>query len=396
VNGSSAYVYDGAGQRVRKIVGENLRFIYGLGGEEIAEFDGGTGVLKKEYIYGASGLVATIEPTAVNSNGTRYTTSDTLGSPRVITNSSAAVVSRHDYMPFGEEIGAGIGGRTSGMGFGVTDGQRQKFTQKERDIETGLDYFGARYVASSQGRFTTADPVSFSTSRMYEPQAINLYAYCGNDPLTRIDPDGRYYLGTNGKKVHVSVDGAGNVHVGKNANSSLRRYAKLVNQARSGDAISAMLNVANNDTKVHFRLSPDLQKTDDGGILFGLHQAHDKKGKPLDWNAGTGTFNGDAAFITTQNGATEYKEATITIYEGSIKSELSYLQQKYNDPNLTSSEAIVTVGTHEETHDTDKSSIESIKQAQEKNKANPIDVEAPATNVELKTAEEIKKKRKPE
>jgi hypothetical protein len=73
--------------------------------------------LQKEYIYGASGLVATIEPTAVNSNGTRYTTSDHLGSPRVVISSAAAVVSRHDFKPFGEEIGAGIGARTEAMGY---------------------------------------------------------------------------------------------------------------------------------------------------------------------------------------------------------------------------------------------------------------------------------------
>lgn len=94
---------------MRKLLGENLRFIYGIGGNLIAEFSGSNGALKKEYIYGPSGLVATIEPTAVNANGTRYTTPDHLGSPRVLTNSSAGVVSRHDYMPFGEELGAGVG-----------------------------------------------------------------------------------------------------------------------------------------------------------------------------------------------------------------------------------------------------------------------------------------------
>jgi YD repeat-containing protein len=60
VDGVSAYVYDGDGQRVRKLVGENLRFIYGISGELIAEFDGATGNLKKEYIHGLNGLVATI------------------------------------------------------------------------------------------------------------------------------------------------------------------------------------------------------------------------------------------------------------------------------------------------------------------------------------------------
>lgn len=84
VDATNAYTYDGEGQRVRKLVGENLRFIYGIGGQEIAEFSGNSGALQKEYVYGASGLLATIEPTAVNSNGTRYTTSDNLGTPRAV------------------------------------------------------------------------------------------------------------------------------------------------------------------------------------------------------------------------------------------------------------------------------------------------------------------------
>jgi hypothetical protein len=53
---------------------------------------------------------------------------------------SLANVKRHDYLPFGEELDASISGR-SGQGYGGGDGVRQQFTQKERDIETGLDYF---------------------------------------------------------------------------------------------------------------------------------------------------------------------------------------------------------------------------------------------------------------
>ena len=76
------------------------RFVYGLGSELIAEYsidkDTGAATLQKEYLY-AAGMLATIEPAA----GTQYTTSDMLGTPRVITSSSGSVVSRHDYMPFG-------------------------------------------------------------------------------------------------------------------------------------------------------------------------------------------------------------------------------------------------------------------------------------------------------
>jgi hypothetical protein len=115
VDSVPAFIYDGEGQRVRKLVGENLRFVYSIGGQLLAEFSGVGGTLLKEYIYGASGLLATIEPTAVNSNGTRYTTPDNLGSPRVVTNSVANAISRHDYMPFGEELAAGVGGRTTAL-----------------------------------------------------------------------------------------------------------------------------------------------------------------------------------------------------------------------------------------------------------------------------------------
>jgi len=186
VDNVAAYVYDGEGQRVRKLVGENTRFIYGIGGELIAEFDGATGNLKKEYVYGGATLI-TIEPTAVNANGTQYTTSDNLGSPRVITNSLGSVVSRHDYMPFGEEIFAGTGGRTAAMGFGVADGNRKKFTGYERDTETGLDFAQARYFSSTQARFTSADSVLGSIGN---PQSLNRYAYVGNNPLSFSDPTG--------------------------------------------------------------------------------------------------------------------------------------------------------------------------------------------------------------
>ena len=162
--------------------------MYGLGGELIAEFDGSNGNLKKEYVYGG-GTVATIEPTAVNSNGTRYGTADNLGSPRVITNSSGGVVSRHDYKPFGEELFAGTGGRTVGMGFSVADGNRQKFTGYERDNETGLDFAQARYDSSVLGRFTSPDPFGGSMSAA-DPQSFNRYAYVGNNPLTHTDPSG--------------------------------------------------------------------------------------------------------------------------------------------------------------------------------------------------------------
>ncbi|MGD0802024.1 MAG: RHS repeat-associated core domain-containing protein [Terracidiphilus sp.] len=68
------------------------------------------------------------------------------------------------------------------------------FTGKERDTESGNDYFGARYYASSMGRFMSPDwsakvaPVPYA--KLDNPQTLNLYAYVGNDPMTRFDADG--------------------------------------------------------------------------------------------------------------------------------------------------------------------------------------------------------------
>jgi len=64
-------------------------------------------------------------------------------------------------------------------------------TRKERDIETGLDYFGARYYGSTQGRFTSADPL-LSSGSVYAPQTWNRYSYTINNPLKYTDPFGMY------------------------------------------------------------------------------------------------------------------------------------------------------------------------------------------------------------
>ncbi|MBK6723642.1 MAG: RHS repeat protein [Acidobacteria bacterium] len=145
-----AYAYDGEGKRVRKYVGENTRFVYGIGGELLAEYNGSTNAITKEYLYGASGLTAVIDPT----NGTEYLTPDHLGSPRVVTNSSATVTQRRDFMPFGEEVTSGAG-RSSGSGWSSVSAPRQKFTGYERDSESGLDFAQARDFGSSVGRFSS-------------------------------------------------------------------------------------------------------------------------------------------------------------------------------------------------------------------------------------------------
>jgi RHS repeat-associated protein len=85
------------------------------------------------------------------------------------------------------------------------DGIRQQFTSKERDNETGLDYFVARYYSSTQGRFTSPDEFKGGPEELFgdidphdplfyadtaAPQSLNKYHYCLNNPLRFVDPNG--------------------------------------------------------------------------------------------------------------------------------------------------------------------------------------------------------------
>jgi RHS repeat-associated protein len=106
---------------------------------------------------------------------------DALGSVRVVTNASGAVIERHDYLPFGEEWNPPAS----------TPGQPLHFSGKEHDKETGLDYFGARYYAAKTARFTTVDPFLDQHAALTNPQRWNRYAYVLNNPLRNVDPDGR-------------------------------------------------------------------------------------------------------------------------------------------------------------------------------------------------------------
>ena len=199
---ANQYVYDGEGNRVWK---QNICHIYGIGNKLIEEYrpqtsrpvgrvightGGGTtpAAFTKEYVYGADGLLANIVQQSSGQYTTEYVTPDHLGTPRVTTDgASGMVIGWHDYQPFGEDIAPTVGARINIPQYGGADNLSMKFTSKERDTETGLDYFEARYYSSAQGRFTSPDILG---GHLEDPQTLNHYSYVRNSPLILTDSTG--------------------------------------------------------------------------------------------------------------------------------------------------------------------------------------------------------------
>jgi RHS repeat-associated protein len=169
----ATFSYDGEGRRVRKAMngGDTTYYLYDALGQMAVEYSTDT----------------------ASSTGSSYLFADMLGSVRTITNDVGAVVECYDYLPFGRMLGSGVGGRGSCYpdppDANYDSRAPQKFTGKERDVETGLDYFLARYYSGAQGRFMRPDD-PFVDQFPEDPQSWNLYAYTRNNPLRFVDPTG--------------------------------------------------------------------------------------------------------------------------------------------------------------------------------------------------------------
>ena len=239
--GTVTYTYDGDGQRVMKAVSTGLQtvYVYDIGGKLVAEY--------------SSGAVS------VPPCHTCFLSTDHLGSTRLVTDENGNTVSRHDYIPFGEEIAANTGGRDGT--FGTFDFVNQKFTAKERDNETGLDYFGARYYSDVQGRFTSPDEPLVDQWET-NPQSWNLYAYGRNNPLRFADPSGQKCVDTSNGPADDGT-GGGCSAAGVDPNGNIQPQQVNVN-AQGGNQLTAfglnlmfaLSNVANDAFRF---IAPDSQ-----------------------------------------------------------------------------------------------------------------------------------------
>ncbi len=175
------YAYDANGQRVLKSntsTGAAVKRYWSGGGNTVAEGDG-AGNITSEYVYFGGTRVARVD---LPGNSVHYYLSDHLGSTSMVTTATGGIEEESDYSAFGTEYVATAGGNN------------YKFTGKERDSESGLDYFGARYYSNGLGRFVTPDwsavPVPVPYADLGDPQSLNQYSYVRNIPTVKVDADG--------------------------------------------------------------------------------------------------------------------------------------------------------------------------------------------------------------
>jgi RHS repeat-associated protein len=123
-------------------------------------------------------LLSTLTPNGAGADFVQYHHPDRLGT-RLVTNAQDTTYFEQVSLPFGTALNAESTGSTN-----------KRFTSYDRSQTSGLDYAINRHYDSQQGRFTQVDPIGMRSTSLENPQTLNLYAYCTNDPINHSDPSG--------------------------------------------------------------------------------------------------------------------------------------------------------------------------------------------------------------
>ena len=168
-------MYDHEGQRIKKQTNSgNYELYYGTLFDELYS-SGGSLLKQTKYIYAGSQRVAMKD----SSGNAYFIHADHLGSTHLMTNATTgAVVRTNKYYPFGGTF------ETSG-----TADDTHKYTGQVLDDNTGLYYYNARYYDPVLSQFITPDTI---VQDPYDPQSLNRYSYCRNNPINNTDPTGNY------------------------------------------------------------------------------------------------------------------------------------------------------------------------------------------------------------
>jgi RHS repeat-associated protein len=201
LNGALTYLYDAEGRRAAKYSGGTISasYLFDLGGNQVTELNA-SGTWMHSNVWAAGGrLLATYEgPGEPHPNTYHFHLTDWLGTQRMQTTAAGNNEEACYSYPFGD-----------GLNCTGSDATEHHFTSKERDAESGLDYFYARYYSSDLARFMTPDwaaaPIAVPYATFGDPQTLNLYDYVQNNPNTGIDMDGHY---SNSEAVGGVIDSA--------------------------------------------------------------------------------------------------------------------------------------------------------------------------------------------
>ena len=174
MNGQTTFTYDGNNTRVKKAHGNTETFYFGPAFEMKKQ---GTSTDYLIYIFAGNLRVAKVS----SENGTFYFHKDHLGSSTAMTSSAGAEAETTEYLPFGSQ--------RAHTGSTISD---YKFTDQELEPESGLYNYKARLYDAVIGRFISPDPI---VPYNFEPQSLNRYSYCRNNPLIYVDPTGNFDLG---------------------------------------------------------------------------------------------------------------------------------------------------------------------------------------------------------
>jgi RHS repeat-associated protein len=203
------YLYDGDGKRVLKSSSGSpyKLYWYGTGSDVLDETDQ-NGNLTNEHVFSGGKRIARLD----SSGNIFFYFADHLGTSRTILQAGqTGFCYDADFYPFGGEIK-----------YTETCSQNYKFTGKERDTESNLDNFGARYNISRLGRFMSPDLFTVTLGRVADPQQLNLYAYVRNNPLTHVDPAG------------MIIDDAECLEDKKHCGNDWQKVQAIANQQRNG------------------------------------------------------------------------------------------------------------------------------------------------------------------
>jgi RHS repeat-associated protein len=288
----TGYVYDAEGTRVAKgtitsmscdpsvngiaTANNETDYVLGPGGEQVTELAqdaNGTMNWQRSYVYAGGALIATYDPNpdAPSQPLPSFRLTDWLGTLRATTDAYGVAQGTCTGLPFGDGV------TCSGD---IPDNHH--FTGKERDSESGNDYFPARYYASSMGRWLSPDwsakvePVPYA--KLGNPQSLNLYSYVLNNPLSNVDLDGHACNGNDSSTCKITMTQITQTVTfrdmvkGKEVDSTVKVVTDLttISDSKTGAVVSTYAAATATNVTSHFSSS---QLATIGSTIGAIQQA---------------------------------------------------------------------------------------------------------------------------